>query len=81
MSNSESDSINDLELRLAHLAYQWRKLHAGGQLEAAQAIVEEYHSTMSRLWALGWDGEGLLPDSELPDNLMPDYYIKRWQNS
>jgi hypothetical protein len=81
MSKSKTELIHDLELRLADLANQWRRLHSGGQLEAAQVVAQEYHSTMAKLWALGWDGEGLLPDSELPDSLMPDYYIRRWKST
>ena len=71
--------MEELELNLAKLANRWRKQHSDHQLKSAQATVEEYHSTFKRLWELGWDGEGLMPDSELPDDLMPEYYLARWR--
>jgi hypothetical protein len=33
---------------------------------------------MDKLWELGWDGTELLPDSELPKEIMPEYFIERW---
>lgn len=79
MLQSKNDLIEKLERQLARLANEWRKQHSISDLDAAQATVEEYHSIFMKLWELGWDGEGLLPDSELPDNLMPEYYFERWK--
>ena len=76
----EDDTLIDtLELRLAQLANDWRKEHSIGQFQSADVIVQEYHLVFSELWELGWDGEGLLPDSELPDELMPEKYIAKWR--
>ena len=58
---------------------QWRGLYLKGRPEEEAAVIEEYHSVFAQLWASGWDGEGLLPDEELPDELMPKYYIEKWQ--
>lgn len=82
MSNSKDELLIDkLELRLAQLANQWRKEHSIGKVQTAKIIVDEYHLIFSNLWALGWNGEGLLPDSELPDEIMPEYYIEKWKQS
>lgn len=67
--------INKLELSLAHLANDWRREHSLGKLETAEKIIQKYHLVFSELWELGWTGEGLLPDSELPHELMPEYFI------
>ena len=78
MSNPKDElQIDKLELRLAQLANHWRKEHSIGRVQTANAILEEYHLVFSKLWTLGWNGEGLLPDSELPDEIMPEYYIKK----
>jgi hypothetical protein len=79
MSNLSNELSQELEHRLGVLAMRWRSLHSAQNSEAAVEVVEEYHKVMGRLWALGWDGEGLLPDSELPDRLMPEYFLQRWR--
>jgi hypothetical protein len=71
--------IHELELHLAQLANDWRREHSIGKHQMADTIVQKYHSVFSELWALGWNGEGLLPDSELPDEIMPEYYIEKWR--
>jgi hypothetical protein len=78
MSN-ESEFIDKLEIRLSDLAIKWRSTHFQGNLEDASKAIEEYHSTMDQLWLLGWDGEVLPPEAELPDELMPQYFIEYWQ--
>jgi hypothetical protein len=77
MTSSKHDRIVELELGLAKLANEWRQQHSSDQLDAAQATVEEYHRIFRELWRLGWEGEELLPDSELPDTLMPKYYLEK----
>jgi len=69
--------IDALEAKLSSLAYQWRKLRTTGHPAEADNVVQEYHAVFARLWQLGWDGEGLLPDSELPGELMPE----SWQRN
>ncbi|MBE7471980.1 MAG: hypothetical protein DPW09_26765 [Anaerolineae bacterium] len=81
MKRSKDNLIDELELQLAKLANQWRRQHSDNQLDASQLTVKEYHLIFKRLWELGWDGEGLLPDSELPNDLMPKYYLERWRKS
>jgi hypothetical protein len=75
---SKSEMIDALESRLCNLAYYWRGKHSTGAYEAASKIVDEYHATMAELWSLGGHGEGLTPDEELPDELMPDYWLEWW---
>jgi hypothetical protein len=43
----------------------------------ADEIVQEYHAVMQQLWDLEWDAN-LDPEEELPDRLMPQYYIDYW---
>ena len=61
--------LNHLESYLGELAARWR-----GTWD--QAIVEEYHATLARLYELGWDGR-LDIESELPDRLLPKEYLER----
>ncbi|MCP4542082.1 MAG: hypothetical protein GY832_33570 [Chloroflexi bacterium] len=70
--------IDSLERELSFLAYTWRGLHSQ-EAEKAVEIVSKYHIVFAKLWDLGWDGEGLLPDSELPNDLMPSYYLEKWK--
>ena len=77
--SSESELIDKLEVHLSHLAMKWRSLHFQKELEDASKIVDQYHTTMDQLWSLGWDGGDLLPDSELPNELMPKYFLEYWQ--
>ncbi len=77
--NQSTDvEIDSLEHELSLLAYTWRGLDSQESEKAAE-IVREYHMVFAKLWHLGWDGEGLLPDSELPNDLMPSYYLERWK--
>ncbi len=61
--------LSRLESWLGELAARWR-----GTWD--QNIVDEYHTTMTRLYELGWDGR-LDIESELPDRLMPEEYLSR----
>lgn len=65
--------LRQLEFRLGDLAAKWR-LHESP--EQQQKIVQEYHAIMERLYQLGWDSI-LDVTSELPDELMPEEYLKR----
>jgi hypothetical protein len=47
---------------------------------SAQKVIEEYHATLTKLYELGWDA-ALDVDSELPDELMPEEYLKRNSSS
>jgi len=70
-------SMAQLEQHLGQLAYQWRSVPL--ESPEARAIVHEYHDVLAALWQQGWTGEGLLPDAELPDELMPRYFMEYWQ--
>ena len=72
MKNEITDSLED---KLTQLAFQWRGKHRQQDFEAAKKIVDEYHTTIAELWELGWRGEALLPDSELPSQMMPKYFL------
>lgn len=63
--------LRRLEVQVATLAGIWR-----GTFDSK--IVREYHVIMGLLYELGWDGV-LDFESELPDELMPDEYLKRRQ--
>lgn len=79
MPDQQDKTIDELEHRFGHLAMQWRGLHSRRKYKEAATVVEEYHSIFAQLWALGWDGGDLLPDEELPDELMPKYFIEKWR--
>lgn len=67
--------INSLELKLATLAYQWRGCNRRNQ-GGCDGYVREYLATMEELKSLGWL-DRLGADSELPDELMPDWYLNQ----
>jgi hypothetical protein len=79
MNNSNSDLIDKLEIRLSKLSTEWRKVASESGRKEAEPIVNEYHKVMDELWMLGWDGGDLLPDSELPSELMPKYFLEKWR--
>lgn len=79
MSDEDEALIDKLEHNLGVLAMQWRSLYLKEKENEEAIIIEEYHVTFAKLWALGWDGGDLLPDSELPDELMPKYYLDKWR--
>jgi len=64
-------AIDNLEGKLSYLAMNWRGMKA-------QEIVKKYHEVVQELWKLGWRGTTLLPDMELPDELMPEYFVAYW---
>jgi hypothetical protein len=65
--------LNRLEIYLSDLAAKFR---GADTLEYQDTIVEEYHTTMQRLYDLGWDAV-LDVDAELPEDDMPSEYKKR----
>jgi len=72
---TQINKMNKLELKLSDLAYEWRSLHIGGQLQEAAQVVQAYHVVMDELWSLGWNGKGLSVDAQLPDELMPASFV------
>ena len=66
--------LDALEDRLNILAGMWRG--SLGNLLGQGEIVREYHAILTKLYSLGWDGV-LDIDGELPDELMPDEYLRR----
>jgi hypothetical protein len=74
-------SEEELYLQLSDLAVAWRKEHSRGSYDLAHRIVQYYHEALAKLWALGSRGEELLPEMELPENLMPQYFIDWWKRS
>lgn len=73
-----TQAIDTLERQLATLAYRWRSIPDALNAPEAQPVVLEYHAVMDQLWQQGWTGRGLLPDAELPDELMPQYFQDYW---
>ncbi|MGB8647059.1 MAG: hypothetical protein WCF84_17615 [Anaerolineae bacterium] len=65
--------LRALELHLGDLVLSW---WGNRDNPAPQAeIVEEYHTTLNKLYTLGWDGP-LDFEVELPTALMPPEYFK-----
>jgi hypothetical protein len=77
--SEKNDNIKKLEIELGNLAGQWRYHHSLKDFEQATHIVEKYSKTMENLWDQGWHGDDLLPTEELPDRLMPKYFLEYWQ--
>jgi hypothetical protein len=66
--------LRKLEFHLCELAGDWRGSY--GNPYRQEEIVNEYHTTMAKLYALGWDGT-IDFECELPKELMPDEYTRR----
>lgn len=81
MSETSQNSWDKQEIRLAHLANDWRKFHSQAAFDRADLVVNEYHKVMKELWESGWRGNDLLPDCELPAELMPSYFFDYWKRS
>ncbi len=66
--------LRRLEEHLCALAGAWRA--SWGDASRQEEIVREYHTTMTKLYALGWDGI-LDIECELLRDLMPKAYLQR----
>src|SRR4051812_41958712 len=71
-------AIDDLVRQLFTFAQEWRTTHALGRYAEADVAVQHYHAILAELWNLDWDAD-LHPEEELPDELMPAYYIAYWE--
>jgi hypothetical protein len=66
--------LRQREFHLGDLAALWRGSY--DDHERQQRIVQAYHETLAQLYRLGWDSV-LDIESELPDALMPEAYMRR----
>ncbi len=66
--------LRELEMSLCDLAGTWRE--SWGEPDRQAELVREYHATMTKLYALGWDGT-LDLECELPEEHMHEEYIRR----
>jgi hypothetical protein len=66
--------LRELEENLCALAGAWAGSY--GNPSRQEEIVHEYHTTMSQLYSLGWDGT-LDLECKLPSELMPKEYLRR----
>ena len=64
------------ESLLGELAAIWRSVK-GDQGQATNAI-SAYHKLFELLWSRGFRGD-MFPECELPEGLMPSYYIDYWR--
>ena len=79
---TENNNINSIEEKeLSDLAFQWRFYHSQIKYAEASAIVDKYHEAMAKFWKTGWRGDYLPLDAELPDELMPKYFLEYWQRN
>lgn len=66
--------LRALAFRLGDLAAEYRQ-HLSPEHD--KQLVEECHATIAKLFQLGWDAV-LDIESELPDQLKPEEYRKRY---
>lgn len=80
MNQSErpDDLVPKLASELSQLAYQFR---GNKSMDPSQPIVQQYHKVMQKLWDLGWRGDDLFIDAELPPELMPQYFVDYWKEN
>lgn len=70
--------LRKLEIHVCDLAGAWRE--SWGDPHHQEEIVDEYHATIAKLYSLGWEGT-LDVECELPEELMPDEYMRRHPSS
>ena len=82
MTTMAINAITDqhqLMLLIGQLAARWRYAGMHEQRDVQQDVQQEYHTALSRLFALGYDEPGGLDvESELPDSCMPASYLERY---
>lgn len=71
--------LRNLEIHLCDLAGSWRG--SWGNVHRQEEIRKEYHATMTKLYSLGWWDGTLDVECELPENLMPEEYVRRHSRS
>jgi len=64
------------ESLLGELAALWRSTKESP--DQAKNVVKTYHDLFGLLWLRGFRGD-MFPEAELPDDLMPKYYLEYWQ--
>lgn len=88
--NNQSPTLSDMpvnepplfvvgEVALGSLAGRWRYEKSHGQMENAHQISQIYQELFEYLWLQGFRGN-MFPDAELPEELMPSYYIDYWRS-
>ena len=65
------------ESLLGELAAYWRMVKDFEN--QATSAVNAYHKLFDLLWSQGFRGD-MFPDAELPQELMPSYYIDYWRS-
>lgn len=78
MDNTMNGITDRLIRSLSDLASVYRGLCRQGDTAGVERTVAAYHAVMAVLWELPWD-RNLDVMEELPDTLMPTYYIEYWQ--
>lgn len=68
----------EFDVTLSQLAYDWRSALIKNDKEAAEKVLREYHKQFKVYWDTGWRGDMLEVYAELPQEFMPDYYLKYW---
>jgi hypothetical protein len=67
--------LQNLSDRLSGIAAEWRAADIARDHKRAHAAVLRFHTIANELYALGWRGEGLGLDDELPDELLPTWLV------
>ena len=73
-----SEVVDYIGAALGKLGEQWELLRDLGKEEAAAVVLANYHGLVRYLLATGWRG-GLPPETELPEEYMPEEYIKMFE--
>lgn len=65
------------ESLLGELAAYWRSVK--DHHNQATIAINAYHKLFDLLWSQGFRGD-MFPEAELPNDLMPSYYIDYWRS-
>ena len=68
------------EAMLGRLAARWRSTNQSGETDQSKRLLVAYHEMVHFLWTKGWRGNHLLPEEELPNELMPAYFVEHWKS-
>lgn len=73
---TDQQLIEQMEIKLSHLAMRWREYQAQPE---AEEIIQQYQAMLRLMIELGFRDE-LYVDSELPDEFMPREYLALFES-
>lgn len=77
----KANRIDEYKKVLSQLARHWRRHKHEPKSSIATQIKDVYHLVFRSLWEMGWKGDAPAYNDEVPIELIPDCFVKRWKKS